>query len=101
MIAFQEWPFFAAGDPNGTRTRVFAVKGVLPFKSTVRPAFHGSFRSLFINDLQRRGDAAQGIEARQGGDVQQAPREAREPGPKDAPQPSSTVRGNLSGDGRC
>ena len=31
-------------------------------------------------------EAAQGIEAREGEDVQQASREAREPGPKDAPQ---------------
>jgi hypothetical protein len=37
----------------------------------------------------REQRAAQGIEARQGGDVKQAPREAREPGPKDAPKGSS------------
>ena len=40
-----------------------------------------------IERYQRWATAAQRIEARQGGDVKQAPREAREPGPdRDAPK---------------
>lgn len=56
MSGCQDWRFSAAGDPNGTRTRVFAVKGEKPFKSTRRPAFHGLFRALFINGLREEGD---------------------------------------------
>lgn len=39
---------------------------------------------------------AQGIEAREGGDVEQAPREARELGPKDAPKRSSPTNRRSS-----
>lgn len=46
-----------ARDPNGTRTRVFAVKGETPTKSTPRPAFPDPFRPLLINGLRSRGDA--------------------------------------------
>jgi hypothetical protein len=56
MTLCQKWRISAAGDPNGTRTRVFAVKGESPFKSTARPAFHDLFRAMFINGLQMRGD---------------------------------------------
>ena len=63
MTALRKWRKSAAGDPNGTRTRVFAVKGDLPLESTARPAFHGLFRALYINGLQARGDA-QGILSR-------------------------------------
>jgi hypothetical protein len=51
MLSFQH------GDPNGTRTRVFAVKGNSALESSTRPAFHRSFRSLRINGLRSRGDA--------------------------------------------
>jgi hypothetical protein len=50
MLSFQR------GDPNGTRTRVFAVKGDLPLISKARPAFPLSFCSLLINDLRGEGD---------------------------------------------
>ncbi len=56
MTAFQNWRFSAAGDPNGNRTRVFAVKGFSPLKSTARPDLHASFRALNINDLRGEGD---------------------------------------------
>jgi hypothetical protein len=67
------------GDPNGTRTRVFAVKGDKPLVSTARPAFPVSFPPLFINGLRGRGDA-QGIEAATAGEtVKQGSTEGESP----------------------
>lgn len=55
-MALEKGLCFQGGDPNGTRTRVFAVKGNLSLESTVRPAFHVSFRPLYINGLRPQGD---------------------------------------------
>lgn len=56
MIGSREWRFSAAGDPNGTRTRVFAVKGDSRLESTARPRLPDLFHPLRFNDLRGRGD---------------------------------------------
>jgi hypothetical protein len=48
--------FSAAGDPNGTRTRVFAVKGNSSTKSMRRPASGRFSGSLSFNGLREVGD---------------------------------------------
>jgi len=63
MRALEKRLFSATGDPNGTRTRVFAVKGEKALKSRPRPTLHLSFPPLRINDLRERGDGAQGMVA--------------------------------------
>ena len=85
------------GDPNGTRTRVFAVKVEKALESRPRPTLHLSFPPLRINDLRDRGDAAQGM-----------PRDSAEteglrslrtgkPGPKDAPTPGNPTGEDVDG----
>jgi hypothetical protein len=54
-----------------------------------RRAITAWWKRRSLDEFIARLRAAQGIEARQGGDVKQAPREAREPGPKDAPKGTS------------
>lgn len=44
------------GDPNGTRTRVFAVDPCRRLKSTPVPAFHDLFYAFDSSVLQAKGD---------------------------------------------